>query len=200
MVSYAVFARWMVLLHHQKKNKRSRRLSKSKASKINSNSYLDFVSIVDRYKDAVVNIEVTQAANSSTPRNLPFPFHLPMFNSPELQPRAMNIGTGFIFDKRGYILTNEHVIHGSSQVHVKLYGKDKVLPAQVVGTDYQHDLAVLKVTLPHEITVLKLGDSKEVKVGEWVIAIGKPIVPICHNEGDDIEVDMARNASYCHLA
>ncbi len=188
------------MLHQKKKNKRSLNSTKSRTLNHNANGYLDFVSIVDRYKDAVVNIEVTQATNPSTPRNLPFPFNLPMFNTPELQPRAMNIGTGFIFDKRGYILTNEHVIHGSSQVHVKLYGKGKVLPAQVVGTDYQHDLAVMKVALPHEIPVLKLGDSKEVKVGEWVIAIGKPIVPICHNEGDDIEVDMARNVSYCHLA
>ncbi len=189
-----------MLHHHLKKNKRSRAVKRTKTLKKSANGYLDFVSIVDRYKDAVVNIEVTQAATSTPPRNLPFPFNLPMFNSPELQPKAMNIGTGFIYDKRGYILTNEHVIHGASQVHVKLYGKGKTLPAQVVGTHYQHDLAVLKVSLPHEIPVLKLGDSSEVRVGEWVIAIGKPMVHICHNEGDQSETNMERDDAGCHHA
>lgn len=141
-------------------------------------SCMDFVGIVDRYKDAVVNIEVAQETQPQKP--LPFPFNLPMFNTPEMQPQAMNIGTGFIFDERGYILTNEHVIHGAKQVQVRMYGKGKPLTAQVVGTHYEHDMAVLKVTLPHAVPVLRLGQSNGVKVGEWVIAIGNPIVSIRH--------------------
>ena len=181
MVSYAVFARWMVLLHHRKKIHKKLSPSRKRTAHTGNQVYLDFVGIVDRYKDAVVNIEVTQATNANS-RALPFPFNFPMFTTPELQPKAMNIGTGFIFDKRGYILTNEHVIHGASQVNVKLYGKGKSIPAKVIGTHYQHDLAVLKVTMPREVPVLRLGESNDVRVGEWVLAIGKPMVPFDRSE------------------
>ena len=172
-------------MRDQKKKRVRQAHSSNRRSAHSAKEHLDFVSIVDRYKDAVVNIEVTQAVNQNA-RPLPFPFNLPMFNTPGMQPKAMNIGTGFIFDKRGYILTNEHVIHGSSQVNVKLFGKGKTIPAKVVGTHYQHDLAVLKVNLPHEVPVLRLGESSDVKVGEWVIAIGKPMVQFSHHQGDEI--------------
>ena len=170
-----------MLRNQKKKRLRTRRVGRRQPM-VSANGQLDVVGIVDRYKDAVVNIEVAQA-KSQSPQALPFPFNLPMFNTPDLQPRAVNIGTGFIFDKRGYILTNEHVIHGASQVHVKLFGKKKVIPASVVGTHYHHDLAVIKVTLPHEVPILQLGDSSDVKVGEWVIAIGNPNVQFATKTG-----------------
>ncbi len=133
---------------------------------------LDFVTIVDRFKHAVVNIEVEQAnARSRAPL---FPFGLP-WELPESSPHALNIGTGFVFDRRGYILTNEHVIHGASRVNVQMLGKGKPLAASVVGTNYEHDLAVLKITMPRMIPVLQLGHSQDVRVGEWVLAVGNPL-------------------------
>ncbi|WP_235586993.1 S1C family serine protease [Ferroacidibacillus organovorans] len=133
----------------------------------------DFVSIVDQCKDAVVNIEV--AHERARNRQIRSPFGLPFDMFIEQEPRAMNIGTGFIFDDRGYILTNEHVIHGASRVHVKMRNQERKLIAHVVGTNYEHDLAVLKIDLPKTIRVLRLGKSKDVQVGEWVMAVGNPL-------------------------
>jgi S1-C subfamily serine protease len=130
----------------------------------------DFVGIVDKYKDAVVNIEVVQ---DQPRRNIALPF--PWDSLLEVQPRAMNIGTGFLFDRRGYILTNEHVIHGASQVRVHVAGRKQPLIAKVVSTHYDHDLAVIKVTPDHSMTPLALGHSQDVRVGEWVLAIGNPL-------------------------
>lgn len=134
---------------------------------------LDFVTIVERYKSAIVGVEVTQ--ENTRPRNAMLPFGFPWEAMPNQEPQALNIGTGFVFDPRGYILTNEHVIHGASKVMVQMLGKEKPIAAKVVGTNYEHDLAVLKVTLPKNGSLLKLGHSKDVKVGEWVLAVGNPL-------------------------
>ncbi|MHB1685082.1 MAG: trypsin-like peptidase domain-containing protein [Bacilli bacterium] len=133
---------------------------------------LDFVTIVDRYKHAVVNIEVEQEKTRS--RTSLFPFGAP-WELPESAPQALNIGSGFIFDRRGYILTNEHVIHDASRVSVQMLGREKPILAKVVGTNYEHDLAVLKIIMPRTIPVLQLGRSKDVRVGEWVLAVGNPL-------------------------
>jgi serine protease Do len=91
------------------------------------------------------------------------------------QPRDMkqrSLGSGFIVDSQGYIVTNNHVIDGASKIKVKLQD-GRELTGTVVGTDPQTDLAVVKVnasTLP----TLKLGNSDQVKVGEWVLAFGSP--------------------------
>ena len=135
--------------------------------------YPDFVSIVERYQNAVVNIEVARARERGRPAA--FPFGLPWDLGPDTRPRALNIGTGFLFDKRGYILTNEHVIHGSETVRVQSVGRDKPVNARVVGANYEHDLAVLKVALQDDLPVLRLGRSGDVRVGEWVLAIGNPL-------------------------
>ncbi|PWI59045.1 S1C family serine protease [Sulfoacidibacillus thermotolerans] len=134
---------------------------------------LDFVTIVERYKSAIVGIEVTQESPRTKSTLLPYGF--PWDTLPSQEPQALNIGTGFVFDPRGYILTNEHVIHGATKVMVQMLGKQKPIAARVVGTNYEHDLAVLKVTLPKNISVLRLGHSKDVKVGEWVLAVGNPL-------------------------
>ncbi|MFD0589234.1 S1C family serine protease [Paenibacillus sp. GCM10027627] len=85
-------------------------------------------------------------------------------------------GTGFFFDKEGYILTNEHVISGASQVKVTVQGYDEPLVADVLGSNYDLDLAVLKVANPEgkSFPALKLGNSDETNIGDWVIAIGNP--------------------------
>jgi len=83
------------------------------------------------------------------------------------------IGTGFIINEEGYVLTNQHVIDGASKITVNLNGNKKYL-ARVVGQDYDLDLAVLKIDAQEKLATLKMGDSDAIRVGEWVVAIGNP--------------------------
>ncbi|MHA6481039.1 S1C family serine protease [Paenibacillus sp. strain BS8-2] len=85
-------------------------------------------------------------------------------------------GTGFFFEEDGYILTNEHVISGAKEVKVTVEGYDEPLVAQVLGSSYELDLAVLKVENPNgeSFPALELGDSDATDVGDWVLAIGNP--------------------------
>ncbi len=82
------------------------------------------------------------------------------------------LGTGFIVDKTGVILTNNHVIDGASVVQVKL-SDDREFPGKVVGTDQPTDIAVVRIDAK-EIRPLPLGDSDAMDVGDWVVAIGNP--------------------------
>ena len=103
--------------------------------------------IVDRYKDAVVNLEVVKKEkSSSSSRESRTPWEPQNNNTQEREaPKSVaNIGTGFFFDTRGYILTNEHVIHGADEIYVRFFDKDEGVPAKVVGESYELDLAVLK--------------------------------------------------------
>jgi len=91
--------------------------------------------------------------------------------------RNVVTGSGFLMDASGIVLTNEHVVERAEKVSVVIPGRTGRYPAEVVGTDKQTDLAVLRITLregdkPFEIA--KLGDSDALRVGEWVIAIGNP--------------------------
>jgi serine protease Do len=91
------------------------------------------------------------------------------------QPRDMrqkSLGSGFVVDPRGYILTNDHVVKNATKIRVKMQD-GRELPGTVVGTDPQTDLAVIKVNASN-LPVLKLANSDQVKVGEWVLAFGSP--------------------------
>lgn len=90
----------------------------------------------------------------------------------ELTP--LGIGTGFIFDKEGYILTNNHVIEGGESVQVTIEGYEKPLTATVLGTSSELDLAVLKVEGEGDFPTVSLGDSDATAVGAQVVAIGNP--------------------------
>jgi serine protease Do len=83
------------------------------------------------------------------------------------------LGTGFIYDKAGYVLTNNHVVEGATAVQVK-FADGNSLAAKVLGADKHTDVAVLKVDLPSNTTSLGLGDSDGIEVGDWVVAIGNP--------------------------
>jgi serine protease Do len=84
-----------------------------------------------------------------------------------------SVGTGFIINKGGYLLTNYHVIERTEDIRVKLAdGRDFV--AQVVGVDEKTDVALLKIDAPQPLPVAPLGDSDKIRVGEWCIAIGNP--------------------------
>lgn len=132
----------------------------------------NFVPLVERYKKAVMGIEVIQEQSSSARS---FPFGMPWDRQIAPRRQSVNIGTGFVFDHRGYILTNEHVISGAAQVLLRQYGKQKAVRAVVVGSDHRHDIAILKADIDMPDVVLKVGRSKDIKVGEWVLAVGSPL-------------------------
>ncbi len=138
----------------------------------------DITQTVKKISPAVVNIE----AFTDHVQNNPYandPFFRQFFGdgyyfSPRKE-RSKGIGSGFIFDKSGLIITNEHVIQNASEINVIINGYDEPVPAKVIGSDRELDLAVLKVNVKKDLPVLKLGDSNKTEVGNWVIAIGNPL-------------------------
>ena len=141
-----------------------------------------FASIVQSVEPAVVNISTTQVHKASRrPRNQrgyedPFgDFWNRFFDSPDNGPSAeRSLGSGVIVDKKGYILTNNHVVDGATKIQVQLNGDATRYTAKVVGTDEETDVAVLKIETNRDLAVAKLGNSDGAKVGDWVLAIGSP--------------------------
>ncbi|MEJ7847741.1 MAG: trypsin-like peptidase domain-containing protein [Pyrinomonadaceae bacterium] len=86
---------------------------------------------------------------------------------------AQSVGSGFIVDKRGYILTNAHVVEDAVRINVKLDSGEEFV-AKVIGTDEETDLAVLKIDAGKDLPFVKLGDSAKSQVGDWVLALGSP--------------------------
>lgn len=135
---------------------------------------------VEQVNPAVVNIETEVISNSGIENNPYFndPFFREFFgDNYHFNPRpqiSKGLGTGFVTDKTGLILTNEHVINGASKINVKIQGFADPVPAEVVGTDPELDLAVLRIKVKKDLPVIKMGDSDKVKPGDWVIAIGNP--------------------------
>ena len=91
---------------------------------------------------------------------------------PEREYKRVGLGSGVIIDKEGYILTNEHVVSGATQIKVKL-PDGREFKAEVKGVDKRSDLAVIKIDA-HNLPVAELGDSDNLKIGQWVVAIGNP--------------------------
>lgn len=134
--------------------------------------------VVKRVSPAIVKIVATvkQKVNSS---NSPFynPFSSSPFGGFGIVPQTevqTDIGTGFFFNSKGYLLTNDHVINGASNIQVHVQGYSKPFTGKVVGTDYQTDLAVIKINAPKPMPTLALGNSNQTPVGAWMIAIGNP--------------------------
>jgi len=134
--------------------------------------------IVSKACPAVVKIDTTTVRGRQADPFLNDPFFRQFFGNPfgfESPPlEEHGLGSGFIISPDGYILTNEHVINGASKIMVTIQGFKEPLRAQVAGSDYDLDLAVLNVNAGSRLPVLKLGDSSRVKAGNWVIAIGNP--------------------------
>ena len=95
-------------------------------------------------------------------------------NSSSGEMEQTGMGTGFFFDETGYILTNQHVIGDADEIRVVVEGHDKPLVAELLGSSYELDLAVLKVTGDEPFPTLALGSSEDIKIGDWVVAIGNP--------------------------
>ena len=85
------------------------------------------------------------------------------------------LGSGFIIDSKGYILTNNHVIDGVDKILVKLFHDDHKYEAEIIGTDSKTDIALIKINVKKELPVVVFGDSDNIRVGEWVMAIGNPM-------------------------
>ena len=144
-----------------------------------------FSGIVSRVEPAVVNIATTQVIDRRKKRHggqddqddpsQDFFFHF-FDGRPDGQPQAeRSLGSGVIIDKRGYILTNNHVVDQATKIQVQLSGGDTTkYTAKVVGVDDATDLAVIKIEAPRDLPFAKLGNSDGVQVGDWVLAIGSP--------------------------
>jgi len=93
---------------------------------------------------------------------------------PDRELKQQSLGSGFIIDKDGYIITNNHVVEGADEIKVKL-ADGREFKAKVIGRDPKTDLALIKITtLFKNLPVLPLGDSDKIRVGDWVLAIGNP--------------------------
>ncbi len=145
-----------------------------------------FVSVAERVRPAVVHIGTVQVARGRRPPITPGPFAddplLKEFFDQFFGPRAPGprgefhqpgLGSGVIVDRRGYVLTNFHVIKGADAVTVRLPSK-REYRGRIVGTDPKTDLAVVRFEPDGEPTVATMGDSDTLRVGEWAIAIGNP--------------------------
>lgn len=132
----------------------------------------NFVRLVNRYRKSVVGIEVIQERQN---QSRVFSFGMPWERPNPESFRSVNIGTGFVFDSQGHILTNEHVIHGATRIMLRQYGRKKQVEATVVATDFRHDIAILRAPIDTPPALLRLRTSKQSRPGEWVVAIGSPL-------------------------
>jgi len=152
----------------------------------------DFTRLVEEQGAAVVNISTTQAvrrAQGSAPPQVPgmeddevlefFRRFVPRQPGPGQNPgpgspgrESRSLGSGFILSNDGYIMTNAHVVDGADEINVKLTDK-REFKARVIGADKRTDVALIKID-GTGLPLVKFGDPAKLKVGEWVVAIGKP--------------------------
>lgn len=130
--------------------------------------------VVSQTSPAVVKISTRVNTGSSGNPFLDDPFFRQFFGLPDRQREQEGLGSGFIMSADGYVLTNEHVVGGADEITVTVTGFDQELPAKVVGADYDLDLALLKLDAGKDLPFLPLGSSDQIRVGNWVIAIGNP--------------------------
>ena len=138
-----------------------------------------FADLAEKLMPSVVNISTTQTV--TTNKN-PFPFQFPPgsrledmfkeFGVPETR-KAMALGSGFIIDAKGIVVTNNHVIKGAEDILVRVNG-DKEYKVTIIGSDPLSDIAVLKMETKDKFIPVKFGDSDKARIGDWVIAIGNP--------------------------
>ena len=145
----------------------------------------NFSDLAEKVRPGVVNIQVSKKMKNAGFEGFggnPFggrnpledffgPFGGSGNNAPER--RQQGVGSGFIMSKEGYILTNNHVVEDADQIRVKLAG-GKQFDGKVVGRDPKTDLALVKIAGDSDLQPLKLGNSDDLKVGNWVVAVGSP--------------------------
>ncbi len=143
---------------------------------------VNFADVAARLNPAVVNIDATSRSRRSgrqaaPPNARPLPSEVPadpFDNRRRGELPRRGAGTGFIIDDEGHILTNHHVIEGAERIAVKL-SDGRSLRADVIGSDPETDIALIRVQTEVKLPHATLGDSDELRVGEWVCAIGNPL-------------------------
>ena len=137
-----------------------------------------FADLAEKLMPSVVNIASTQTVKTTSN---PFPFEFPPgspfedmfkeFNRPT-ERKATALGSGFIIDTKGTVVTNNHVIQGAEDIIVSVNGSE--YKAKIIGTDPYMDLAVLQIETDEKFVPVNFGDSDKARIGDWVIAIGNP--------------------------
>jgi serine protease Do len=147
----------------------------------------DLADLVERVGNSVVNIKVTKVERMAGPDSMgpegfgpdsPFGDFMEKFfggRMPQMprEHRQQGAGSGFIIGKDGYIVTNNHVVEGATEVTVTLANKQEYT-AKIIGRDPKTDIALIKIEPKETLTVASLGDSERLRVGEWVVAVGNP--------------------------
>ena len=135
-----------------------------------------FTSLAEAVTPAVVRIESTRAAVRQTNQQVPDAFRdffdVPGGQGGQPQPRISS-GSGFVVSEDGFILTNNHVVEGADEIRV-FFSNRRYVRAEIIGADPYTDVAVIKVDPSESLPAMSFGDSDDVKVGEWVLAIGNP--------------------------
>ena len=133
----------------------------------------DFTPLVRQNAAAVVNISVTRVAQAGAMvRDLPEPFQRFFQPPPGAGIEQTGVGSGFVIEPDGYILTNAHVVDGAREINVKFSDK-RERSARVIGIDTLSDIALIKVDAK-ELPTVKIGRADSLRVGQWVLAIGSP--------------------------
>ncbi len=140
-----------------------------------------FSELVKGARQSVVNISTMKIIKGGRIFRLPFgeddPFHdwFERFFRDQIpkEHRQKSLGSGFIIDKEGFILTNNHVVEKTDEIKVKL-ANGKEYEAKIIGRDPKTDLALIRIETDEPLTPLPLGDSERLEVGDWVVAIGNP--------------------------
>ncbi len=142
----------------------------------------NFSKLAKEAKPGVVNIRTVKIIKGGGqvfrhffgPKGNPFEdFFGPFVPPPQRDYKQRSLGSGFIIDKEGYIVTNNHVVEGADKIRVSLYD-EKEYDAKIVGRDPKTDLALIKIDGARDLHPLPLGDSDKLEVGDWVLAIGSP--------------------------
>lgn len=153
------------------------------AGQLRTGALPDFTELYEKQAPAVVSIDVTQKVRRGRFPELaeddPFYEFFRRFGqvprprgAPEREPEAQSVGSGFLISSDGYLITNAHVVDGADEVKVNL-GDKRDFKAKVVGADKRTDIALLKIDAK-DLPKVTIGDPDKLKVGEWVVAIGKP--------------------------
>ena len=140
--------------------------------------------LVKELKPTVVNISTTKLVRSplddffrgfgDSPDSFGNELFRRFFGDQPREFRQKSLGSGFIIDKEGYILTNNHVVEKAEEIKVKLSDQQKEYDAKIIGTDPRTDLALIKIKGAGDFPAVHIGDSDTLEVGEWVVAIGNP--------------------------
>ncbi len=135
-----------------------------------------FAEVAKKVEPAVVSIDAKSRAAENTARGTAVPTdpdEILDFLRRQARRPSVAVGSGFIVDKGGYIITNAHVVKDTAKITVRLENGDE-FAAKVVGLDEETDLAVLKIEAGRDLPTVNLGDSDGARVGEWVLAVGSP--------------------------